>query len=191
MSTPPKDPSRWEKLGERSLAETRIFDLRARRYRHPVRGAEREFIVVDAPDWVNVIALTPDGQLVLVNQFRYGIDAFSLEIPGGVVDAGEDPVAAGLRELREETGYDGVRARLLGSIRPNPAFINNHCHLVLVEEAVPVAAAEWDQDEEIAVTLAPVAEVLEWARSGRIAHSMVLNALWYFTPWWEQRTGKP
>ena len=188
MSSSP-DPARWENLGERSLATTRIFDVRARKYRHPVRGTEREFVVVNAPDWVNVLALTPAGHLVLVNQFRYGIDGFSLEIPGGVIDAGEDPVEAAVRELREETGYAGQRARLMGTIRPNPAFIGNFCHLVLVEQAVQVGDTQWDHDEEIAVSTAPVEEVFAWSRDGRITHGMVLNALWYFEPLWKEMRG--
>jgi len=177
-------PARWEKLGETTLATTRIFELRSRRYRHPVRGTERDFVVVDAPDWVNVLALTPAGHLVLVNQFRFGIDAFSLEIPGGMIEPGEDPVAAGVRELREETGYAGARARLLGTVHPNPAFLSNRCHLVLVEAAAPASATAWDPDEEIAVSTAPVAEVFAWARTGRITHALVLNALWLFEPVW-------
>ena len=190
MSSASPQPARWENLGERTVAHTRIFDVQARKYRHPVRGTEREFVVVNAPDWVNVLALTPDGHLVLVNQFRYGIDGFSLEIPGGVIDAGEDPVEAAVRELREETGYVGQRARLMGTIRPNPAFIGNHCHLVLVEQAVVAGPADWDHDEEIAVSTASVEEVFAWARNGRISHGMVLNALWYFAPVWES-LGRP
>lgn len=175
---------RWEKGAGRSLAATRIFDLRGVRFRHPVRGTEREFVVIDAPDWVNVLALTPDHRLVMVNQFRYGTDAFSWEIPGGVIDPGEDPVAAGVRELREETGYAGQSARLLGSVNPNPAIMNNRCHLVFVEGAVPAGKQEWDADEEIEIATLPVDEAYAWAQSGRIMHSLVLNALLLFAPVW-------
>jgi 8-oxo-dGTP pyrophosphatase MutT (NUDIX family) len=134
---------------------------------------------------VNVIAVTPDQRLVLVRQFRYGIDAFSLEIPGGVMDAGEDPVEAGLRELREETGYSGVRARLLGSVHPNPAFQSNRAHFVLVEAATPSHELEWDTDEEIEVLVEPIERVLAMARNGGITHSLVLNALMFFEREWQ------
>jgi ADP-ribose pyrophosphatase len=177
---------RWEKGASRSLAATRIFDLRGVQFRHPARGTEREFVVIDAPDWVNVLALTPDHRLVMVNQFRYGIDAFSWEIPGGMIDAGEDPVAAAVRELQEETGYVGTSARLLGSVNPNPAIMNNRCHLVLVENVVSKEAQEWDDDEEIELTTLPVDEVYAWGQSGRITHSLVLNALLLFAPVWAE-----
>src|SRR5262245_39801555 len=130
MSDAKHGPARWEKRGHKIQAKTVVFDVRSVNYRHPVRGTEKDFIVMHAPDWVNVLALTRDGQLVLVRQFRFGIDAFSLEVPGGVMEAGEDPVEAGLRELREETGYTGARARLLGIVHPNPAIQSNRFHVV-------------------------------------------------------------
>jgi ADP-ribose pyrophosphatase len=180
-------PSRWERLSHATQATTRVFDVLGVRYRHPVRGTERDFVVMQSPDWVNVIALTPDGRLVLVRQFRYGINEFSLEIPGGVMEAGEDPVAAGLRELREETGYTGAPAKLLGCVHPNPAIQSNRCHFVFVEQAVESHALEWDADEEIQVTTAPVDDVLALARSGGITHGLVLDALFMFEPAWRAR----
>lgn len=186
MDQPPAQPARWQKLGDHSLAATRIFDLRSRRYRHPGRGIERDFFVLQAPEWVNVVALTPDQQLLLVRQFRFGVDDFALEIPGGMIDQGEDPVAAGLRELREETGYTGSRASLLGVVHPNPAIQANRCHIVLVEQAVRGAATDWDPDEEIAISTLPVEEVFALARSGGITHSLVLNALMFFEPRWRE-----
>ena len=186
MNKPDKSPSRWEKLGDSVLTQTRIFDLRTAHYRHPVRKTEREFYVVHSPDWVNVIALTPEHHLVLVRQFRFGVDDFSLEIPGGVMDLGEEPVAAGLRELREETGYAGQNARIIGRVHSNPAILNNACNLILVEQAVPTTELAWDADEEIEVLTAPVEEVFSWARSGRITHSLVLDALFYFWPYWQE-----
>ena len=179
-------PARWEKQGDRSLAATRILDLREARYRHPVRGTERDFIVINAPSWVVVVALSTDGRLVLVNQFRFGIDGFSLELPGGAIDPGEDPLAAGVRELGEETGFVGSRARLLGSVHPNPAIQSNRCHFILVEQAARVNGLEWDQDEEIEITTLPVADVFAGARSVLITHALTLNALLLFEPHWTE-----
>ena len=189
MSSPSSasGPSRWERLGQTTQATTRVLDLLSVRYRHPVRGTEKNFVVVHPSDWCNVLAVTPGGEPVLVRQVRFGIDAFSLEIPGGVMEAGEDPIEAGLRELREETGYVGARARLLGSTHPNPAIQSNRCHFVLVEDAVQSEALEWDADEEIAVTTVPVEEVLACARAGGITHALVLNALFLFEPHWRGR----
>jgi 8-oxo-dGTP pyrophosphatase MutT (NUDIX family) len=186
MSSDSVQPSRWEKGVSRQLASTRVFDVDGVGYRHPVRGTEREFVVIAAPDWVNVVAVTPDYQLVLVRQFRFGIDAFSWEIPGGVIERGEDPIAAGLRELEEETGFVGKTARLLGSVNPNPAIMNNRCHLVLVEDAVRAVDQAWDPDEEIEVRTLPVDDAYAWAHDGRISHSLVLNALLLFAPRWAE-----
>lgn len=181
------EPSRWESGQHNLLAKTRIFTLRTTRYRHPVRAAERDFVVIDAPDWVNVIALTPDHRIVLVRQFRFGIDAFSLEIPGGVIEAGEEPLAAGIRELREETGYTGPSARILGAVHPNPAIQNNRCHFVFVENATASHPLGWDPDEEIQITTMAVDEVFELANRGGITHALVLNALLLFEPIWRER----
>jgi len=182
-------PARWERLRQATQAKTRVFDVLGVTYRHPVRGTERDFVVMQSPDWVNVIALTPDDRLVLVRQFRYGINEFSLEIPGGVMEAGEDPLAAGLRELREETGFTGAPAKLLGSVHPNPAIQSNRCHFVFVEQAVQSHALEWDADEEIEITTLPVGEALALARSGGITHGLVLDALFMFEPVWRARRG--
>ncbi len=187
----PVEPARWEKTGQRLHARCPLFDVLYARYRHPRRGRERDFVVMTVPDWVNVIALTPDHQLVLVRQFRFGIDDFSLEIPGGVMERGEEPLAAAQRELREETGYAGSSARVLGRVHPNPAIMSNVCHLVLVEDARRTEELAWDHDEEIEVLKAPVDEVYSWARTGRISHALVLDALLLFAPEWERLRRKP
>lgn len=189
MPENPIQPQRWRRVREEPHATTRIFDVVRAFYHHPLRPQPQEFVVINASDWVNVVALTTDQQLVLVRQFRYGIDEFSLEIPGGIIDAGEDPLAAGVRELREETGFVGKSARVLGAVHPNPAIQSNRCHLVLVEDARRDAALEWDPDEELEILTLPVDEVYALAQRGGITHALVLNALLLFAPLWEKRRG--
>jgi len=173
----PPSPQRWKKLREELHATTRIFEVVRAIFHHPKREKEQAFFVIKPRDWVNVVAVTPDHRLVLVRQFRYGIDEFSLEVPGGIIDEDEDPIAAGVRELREESGFVGEHARLLGSVHPNPAMQSNRCHLVLVENARPVADLEWDPDEEFEILTLPLEEVYALARRGGITHAMVLDAL--------------
>lgn len=184
MSDPTREPARWVELGRETRLTTRIFHVDAVRYRHPARDREREFVVIQPPDWVNVVALTPDHRLVMVRQFRYGIDTFSLEIPGGVIEPGEDPLVAGVRELAEETGFAGDRVTRLGSVHPNPAIQSNRAHFLLVEGAVKTHDLAWDPDEEMQVTLEPAESVFERARNGGITHALVLNALMLFEPHW-------
>jgi 8-oxo-dGTP pyrophosphatase MutT (NUDIX family) len=183
-STGNKEPKRWKKFGARTVASTRIFEVQRVEFQHPAQPVPRDFFVINAPDWVNVVALTTSHELVLVRQFRFGIDEFSLEIPGGMIDPGEDPVAAGLRELQEETGYAGGRARLLASVHPNPAMQNNRCHFVLVEGVQRTAALDWDENEEMEIITRPVDEVYAMAYAGQISHALVLDALLFFNPVW-------
>jgi 8-oxo-dGTP pyrophosphatase MutT (NUDIX family) len=183
------NPSAWETLSRTEEASCRIFSVVRKRCRHPKRGREADFFVLDTSDWVNTVAVTPDGRMVLVEQFRYGTEALSLEVTGGVMDLGEDPLAAAGRELGEETGFVGRRARLLGSVHPNPAIQSNTCHIVLIEEAERLVETDWDVNEELKVHLPTVDEVYAMAWAGRITHALTLNALLLYQPFREAKRG--
>ena len=180
-------PSEWQRLSSRELLHTRVFDVRASEFRHPSRAAGKEFLVIDAPDWAVVAPVTPKGELVLVRQFRFGVQKLSLELPGGVIERGEDPAAAAVRELAEETGYRGSAAIVLGSVHPNPAIQSNRAHMIVVPDVQLTAAPDWDADEELSITLAPMAEVLAMVREGKITHALMLNMLFLLEPWWRER----
>ncbi|MFN8390182.1 MAG: NUDIX hydrolase [Bdellovibrionota bacterium] len=181
----------WTRLDDRLLQKTRVFDLRAQRMRSGDGSYEDDFFYIETPDWVNVIAITPDQQVVLVRQYRHGINEFSLETPGGMVDKeAEDHRDTAMRELSEETGYSSNNVTFLGSIRPNPAMLTNHCHVYLAADATLASGQNLDPSEDITVELAPLADIPEMIRSGKIVHSIVSAAfflLWIQKP--ELRVG--
>lgn len=174
----------WKKVGSTPIGDFRIFKLRSDRSISPRTGKEHDFFVLDCPGWVNVIAVTPDQNLVMVDQFRHGSNTVELEIPGGVMDAGEtDPVATGVRELREETGYEGENARVLGKILANPAILTNTCYTVLIENCRLKHELQLDCGEDLATRLVPVADIPRLVAEEKIQHSLVVVALYHFDLW--------
>ena len=171
----------WPHLRSEQIGDFRVFRLHRHWRRSPRTGREHDFIVLDAVDWVNVIALTPSDEVVLVEQFRHGTASVDLEIPGGVMDPHDaSPVETAIRELREETGYVGENARLIGSIAPNPAIQANTCHTVLVENCTPSAHCSLDPGEDIRVCLRPADELNRLVVEGRIRHALVAVAIFHF-----------
>jgi ADP-ribose pyrophosphatase len=142
---------------------------------HPQIGAKR-FSVIDCPDWVNVIALTADGQVVLIRQYRVGVRELCLEIPGGMVDDDEEPAAAAARELAEETGYVAPRWQRLATLAPNPAILGNHLHVFLAEGARLGGPPRPDGSEVISVTTVPLEVVHKKLIAGEIDHALVVAA---------------
>jgi ADP-ribose pyrophosphatase len=174
----------WKKIGTKLLGDFRIFTVRSDRRVSPRTQAEHDFFVIDCANWVNVIALTPDRQLVMVEQFRHGSNTVELEIPGGMIDPKDaSPVAAGVRELREETGYEGRNARIIGEVFPNPAIMSNTCYTVLVEDCECRHPLEFDHGEDIVTRLVPVADIPKLVAAGQIRHSLVVVALYDFELW--------
>ena len=158
-----------------------IFTIRTDVKVSPRTGREHDFFVIDSVNWVNVIAITPDEQLVMVEQYRHGSNTVELEIPGGMMDPGEtSPLATGLRELREETGYEGEKGRLLSEIFANPAIMSNTCHTVLVENCRLQHAVEFDHGEDLITRLVPIADLPDLVAGGKIRHPLVVVALYQF-----------
>jgi len=154
----------------------RIFTTHFVEAAHPRTGETKRFSVIEAVDWVNVIALTPDDQIVLIQQYRVGTNQVCLEIPGGMVDAGEEPQAAAIRELVEETGYTATTWELLGATAPNPAILNNRLWTYLALDVVPTHPLRPDGSEVIALETRSLAEVQRALQDGRIDHALVVAA---------------
>jgi 8-oxo-dGTP pyrophosphatase MutT (NUDIX family) len=174
----------WEIIRSKINGDFRIFKIRTDTKVSPRTGKEHDFYVLDSVNWVNVIAVTPDRQLVMVEQYRHGSNTVELEIPGGMMDAGEtDPVATAVRELREETGYAGENARLLGKIHSNPAILSNVTYTVLIENCRLQHGVEFDSGEDLITRLVPVAEIPKLVADEKIGHSLVVVALYYFDLW--------
>ena len=179
----------WQKLSSKPLGDYRIFSVRSDEKISPRTGEKHDFYIIDCVDWVNVLAVTPDDQLVMVEQYRHGSNTVELEIPGGIMDASEtSPVETAVRELREETGYEGEKARLLGNVFANPAIMSNTCHTVLVENCALRHAVDFDSGEDLITRLVPVAEIPQQVAAGKIRHPLVVVALYYFDLW--RRGGK-
>jgi 8-oxo-dGTP pyrophosphatase MutT (NUDIX family) len=181
-------PKPWEKIDSQLLGDYRIFRLRSDRSISPRTGKAHDFLVLDSVNWVNVAAVTPDDQLVMIEQFRHGSGTVELEIPGGMMDPEDpSPEAAGTRELREETGYAGEGARIIGEIFPNPAIMSNTCFTVLVENCRCIHPVDFDHGEDLITRLIPISDIPDLVAGGKIRHSLVVVGLYYFELW---RRGK-
>ncbi|HQH26092.1 MAG TPA: NUDIX hydrolase [Oligoflexia bacterium] len=167
---------RWDKLNTKLLQKTRVFDLHVDRMRHPESGYEDDFYSLRVGDWANIIALTTANEVVLVEQYRFGVHDFSLEIPGGFIDQGEEPMATALRELREETGYCAAKARALGAVYPNPAMQNNQMHYFFAPGASLAGEQALDPAENIRVQLIPLADIPAAILNRRITHALTITA---------------
>ncbi len=171
----------WQKISSKPAGDYRIFRIRSERLVSPRTNQEHDFYVIDSVNWVNVIALTPEQQLVMIHQYRHGSTTVELEIPGGMIDPQDaTPQAAAIRELREETGYAGEKPRIIGEIFPNPAIMSNTCYTVLLENCSCAHPLELDHGEDLATELVPASEIPGLVATGKIRHSLVVAGLYFF-----------
>ena len=182
MSAPGAPPIRpWLRESSREAGKYPIFSIRTDSKVSPRTGGKHDFYVIECVDWVNVIAVTANEELVMVRQFRHGSETVELEIPGGVMDPEDrDPVATAVRELREETGYEGVNPRLIGEVFPNPAIMNNTCRTVLIEQCERKHELEQDAGEDLVPELVPLDHVRQAVASGEVGHALVIVGLYYY-----------
>ncbi len=166
----------WTTGPLRELLKTRMFTIHSRRSQsaqNPTRSGD--FVEITCPQWVNVIAITPDQQVVMIEQYRHGLAEVTLEIPGGIAEPGESPDISMARELLEETGYGG-QVELIGKVSANPALQNNWVHTGLIRNATIKSKTQLDEHEEIAIRLVPLTEIDTLIRRGIIHHAFVVAA---------------
>lgn len=171
-------PAMWRRESSKTVANCRVFDVRQDTC---VRDDSRtaSFFVIENPDWVNVVAMTREGEIVLIEQYRHGSESLILEIPGGMVDEGEDAQTAAGRELLEETGYSSSHWMLLGISHPNPAIQNNRIHHYLALNAEPREPVSFDDHESITSRLVPLRDIEDLVHNGEITHALAITALYF------------
>lgn len=172
---------KWNTLEVKNLGDQKIFNLYKVKREHPTLHKQGDFYVLDSPPWVNIIPITKSGKIVLIKQYRHGSNSVTIEIPGGLVEKGEDCQFAAERECAEETGYiSSNKAILLGENLPNPAFLNNTCKSFLLTDCEKKQSQHLDANEDIEVFEASVDDIKNMINKGEINHSLVLTAFFFY-----------
>lgn len=174
------EPEDWREVAREFVADCRIFTVERSVAVSPVDGAPRAFHRIQSPSWAQILPITARGEAVLVRQYRHGNQRVTLEIPGGLIDPGEEPAVAAIRECLEETGYRAATALPLGVVNPNPALFANQLYSFYATGVELEGAVQNTGTEFTDVVLVPVAELPAMLVSGEIEHALVAATLWRY-----------
>ncbi|MBK9293015.1 MAG: NUDIX hydrolase [Oligoflexia bacterium] len=174
-----KNKKNWQKLASKELFKTSFFQMRSDELLMPNLKKMPNYYVFDFTDWVNIVPVTTNNELVLIRQYRHAVEDEMLEIPGGGIDwrLKETPEQAALRELAEETGYVASEVIPLGFQRPNPALQSNRLWSFLALGCEKKFEQKLDEFEDIEVVTVPLTEALDFVHQGQIQHSLVIASL--------------
>lgn len=166
----------WKLLSESDGPKHHFLNLHYQRYEKILTKDEIDIIVVSSADAANVIPITKDLEVVLVKQFRFGIQKETLEIPGGLIESGEDKLEGIQRELSEETGYTGGNWTPLGTLPFNPVYHKNYIHHYIAENVELTDQTSFDLGEQIEIVKIPLPEVIHKVKGGQLIHPHTISA---------------
>ena len=177
---PPSNLGAWREIARETIADGRIFTVERSTAESPIDGKSRPFHRIRSVDWAQLLPITRDSEAVLVRQYRHGPQRITLEMPGGLIDAGEDPATAALRECLEETGYRARSAQPLGNLNPNPALFAHRLYSFYATDVEPERAIQNTGSEVTEVVLVPVADLEGLLLAGEIEHALVAGTIWRY-----------
>lgn len=170
----------WEVIQSEPGPDLKLFRARFDHIRNPRNQAVERMVILEGADSVNVVPVTPDGQIIFVRQYRVGIGQETLELPGGLIDPGEAPREAVMRELAEETGYTSAQWTALGIIASNPVFMDNYIHHWAAQDVRWNAPQRLDDGEAIALEQYPVHEAERMLCAGEFLHPHTISCLYQY-----------
>lgn len=171
---------KWQTISKKTVFQSPWLTVRQDAIRTGKGIDIDDFYVIEYPTWVNIIAITSEGQFLIEQQYRHGLDKIMYELCAGACEKGEDPLAAAQRELLEETGFGGGRWTLVGKYAPNPNTMNNWCYTFLAEGVVKLQEPQLELTEEIEVILFSQNEVMRLLINGEIEEGIMTAPLWRY-----------
>lgn len=171
------DDKSWEIIKSEPGPNLVLFQARYDWVKNPRNEKSFKAVILESRDWVNIVAVTPEKKVLVVQQFRFGASKNTIEIPAGIVETGEPPQQAAMRELEEETGYTSNNWQSLGWFEPNSAFLNNVCHSFLALDVVKTHPINLDEGEEILLQEFSLDEILQSIEQGKMRNSLSVLAL--------------
>ena len=173
----------WHILNSRYLVQDRWLRLRADTCEIPVGRTISPYYVLEERDWVHVVAVTGTGKVLTVRQYRHAAGVICTELPGGVVDEGESPMSAAIRELKEETGYVADSWEELGHLYANPARQDNRVHVFLARGLTLACSQSLDESEDIEFGFLSQSEILRQIREGSFSQALHVASFYIAREW--------